>query len=194
MGMYTEFHFNSEMKKDLPQDVVDILKYMTGIIEEQPTELPDHPLFKTDRWDYMLRTGSYYFDADPIVSLRWDEISNAYYLCSRSDFKNYFDEIEKFIDWITPYLNKYEGDFLGFSRYEEYEEPCLIFYKQDSIKKYSFLKYKFKTIHSAFISGDFKIKNILKCIEGRGEAFEKLKSELEEIVGDNEKALKEVKD
>jgi hypothetical protein len=129
MGMYTELHFNSELKKDTPEEVINVLKYMVGDIEEEP-EISSHPLFGDTRWRFMLRGDSYYFDADTHSTLRFDDISDDYYLCIRCNFKNYDDEIEKFIDWIMPYLEKYEeGDFLGFYRYEETEEPTLIYYK-----------------------------------------------------------------
>ena len=128
IGMYTELHFNSELKKDTPKEVIEILKYMIGERENSP-DLPEHPLFKTERWDYMLRSDSYYFDADTNSTLRFDEISNDYYLCIRCNLKNYSSEIQHFIDWIMPHLDKYEGEFLGFYRYEESEEPTLIYAK-----------------------------------------------------------------
>lgn len=125
MGMYTEIHFNSELKKDTPKEVVEVLKYMVEDCEK-PLELPDHELFKSERWEILFKCDSYYFDADTHSTLRFDEISGSYYLCVRSNLKNYDSEIEKFIDWIDPYLDKFDGDFLGFYRYEETEEPTLI--------------------------------------------------------------------
>lgn len=127
MGMYTEFHFNSELNNN-SSDIIDILKYMIG---EQGSyiKLPKHPLFETDRWMFMLCTDSYYFDADTISTLRYDKTAKAYFLCIRCNLKNYNDEIEKFINWITPYLAKTNGEFLGFYRYEEYEKPTLIYMK-----------------------------------------------------------------
>jgi hypothetical protein len=126
MGMYTELHFNSELRKDVPQDVLDALHYMVGRVEAEPT-LPDHPLFLSSRWRSVLLCDSYYFDADTHSTLRFDETAGAYYLCIRSNLKNYEGEIEKFIDWIRPYLAKEQGEFLGFSRYEETEDPTLIY-------------------------------------------------------------------
>lgn len=131
MGMYTEIHFNSKLTVDKDSMVADILKYMVGDIEDAPELLPANALFKTDRWQIMLRCDSYYFDADTLSTLRWDEISHHYYLCIRSNLKNYDSEIEEFIDWIDPYLNKQPGDFLGFYRYEEDEEPTLIYKRAD---------------------------------------------------------------
>ena len=127
MGMYTEFHFNSKLKRNVPPNVIEILKFMVGQTEAKP-DLPDHPLFATDRWDTMLRTDSAYFDADTHSTLRYEEGPKArYVLCIRCNLKNYEGEIEKFVDWIMPYLSKIPGEFLGFSRYEETEQPTLIF-------------------------------------------------------------------
>lgn len=129
MGMYTEFHFNAELKRDLPDEVVQALTYMVkNEGEAYAFQLPDHPLFDCSRWHYMLQCDSYYFDMIPNSQFEHDNIgSGSYYLSIRSNFKNYEDEIEKFIDWIKPYLNKLPGDFLGFHRYEETEDPTLIY-------------------------------------------------------------------
>ena len=129
MGMYTELHFNSELKEDVPKQVLEVLEFMVGNNETEPNP-PSHELFQDTRWAYMLRCDSYYFDADTRSTLRFDKIGNCYYLCIRCNLKNYADEIEKFLDWIMPYLAKEEDDFLGFSRYEETEEPTLIYFKK----------------------------------------------------------------
>ena len=133
MGMYTELHFNSELKRTTPASILSILEFMINGGDEPTALLPDHPLFKSTRWRFMLNMDSYYFDADTISTLRYDDISESFYLCIRTNLKDYDNEIEKFIDWIMPYLNKYEtGQFLGFYRYEEDEQPTLIFYKEQN--------------------------------------------------------------
>lgn len=126
MGMYTELHFNSELKKNVSQNIINVLQFMIDN-EDKPQSLPDHPLFSTSRWYSMLRTDSYYFDADTHSTLRFDSISESYFLCIRCNLKNYNREIQKFVDWIMPYLAKHNNDFLGFYRYEEDETPTLIY-------------------------------------------------------------------
>lgn len=126
MGMYTELHYNAEIKPDAPESVVNILRFMLGETETQP-ELPQHPLFQTDRWRWMLTSDSCYFDANSHSTLRYDDISKSHYLCVRCNLKNYCNEIQQFCDWVRPYINKEPGDFLGFSRYEETETPTLIY-------------------------------------------------------------------
>ena len=126
MGMYTEFHFNAELNSNAPKEIINILEYMIGDNSIMP-ELPSHPLFETSRWQYMLQMDSYYFSAETHSTLHFDDIANAYYLCIRCNLKNYDNEIEKFVSWIMPYLDKQPGSFLGFSRYEETEVPTLIY-------------------------------------------------------------------
>ena len=127
MGMYTEVHYNVELKKDTPKEVIEILKYMVG----DSLTMPDlwtgtDPLFLTDRWAIMLRCDSYYFSADTHSTLRYDDIGDCYYLCVRSNLKNYDQEIEKFVVWLDPHVEAFSGDFLGFRRYEESEDPIII--------------------------------------------------------------------
>ena len=130
MGMYTELMLGVELKTETPEIVINILKGMSGkdedIIEEMVKNniLPTHTLFKTARWTWMLRSDSYYFDTLPTVQFEYDEICNAYYLTVITNLKNYNNEIEHFIDWITPYVAT--KGFAGYKRYEEDEHPTLI--------------------------------------------------------------------
>jgi hypothetical protein len=133
MGMYTEFHFNSELKRETPKEVIEILKYMVGEREVEPETKPKHELFSdNNRWRFMLTSDSYYFDADTNSTLKKDDMTKDYYLCIRCNLKNYHQEIQKFIDWIMPYLEKYDGEFIGFYRYEENDYPTLIHYKNQA--------------------------------------------------------------
>ncbi|RUS01125.1 hypothetical protein EFW58_01156 [Bacillus velezensis] len=46
----------------------------------------------------------------------------------RCNLKNYDNEIENFIEWISPFIYKKDGNyFIGYKRYEEDKEPELIF-------------------------------------------------------------------
>lgn len=133
MGMYTQLHFASELKKDAPKEVIEILKYMAGsnLELEELKNLPDHAFFECSRWDILFKCDSYYFDYNTHCDFFFDGITDSWHLSVTSNLKNYSHEIDKFIDWITPYLNKRDGEFLGYSRYEETEYPELIFYKNN---------------------------------------------------------------
>lgn len=124
MGMYTEL-FISTMVRDDPK-AASVLKHMLEAPGEPP-ELPDHPLFKCDRWDFMLRCNSYYFVPRSVHVFEFDEISKGWVFISRSDFKNYSQEIEKFIDWLRPHLACGADEMIGYYRYEQSREPTIIY-------------------------------------------------------------------
>lgn len=125
MGMYTEFHYNVELRRDTPERVIQSLMRMLGGEAIPGCDLPRHPLFSTPRWDVMLRMDSAYFAADTHSTLRQDR-DGSYFLCVRCNLKNYDGEIEKFCEWLDPFVAGRRGDFLGFYRHEQSENPELI--------------------------------------------------------------------
>lgn len=132
MGMYTELHLNAALKEDTPQAILDVLRFMVGAEDTEPVMIPNHALFSKGRWRMMLNCDSAYFDA-PTRSEVIRNVRHGYTTLSvRCNLKNYEDEIETFLDWIDPWLAKEPGEFLGFYRYEESEQPTLIF-KQDPV-------------------------------------------------------------
>lgn len=131
MGMYTELVLGVELRAETPDNVIDILRYMISESDVKP-ELPSHELFETDRWPIMLTCDSYYFDGLPHAALEFDDIGEAYYLTVRSNFKNYGNEVEKFMDFIQPYLDT--RGFLGYTIYEEDGDPTLIYNTSNGIR------------------------------------------------------------
>lgn len=125
--MYTELIFGAMLKEDTPKEVIDDLKIMEGgDLEQVSKEVKD---FK-----YVLRTSSYYFGVcEPVRRMWFDDISQQWVLSSRSSIKNYGEEIQQFLKWISPYIAQGSGekDFYAIVTYEEAEEPT-IYYLRDS--------------------------------------------------------------
>ena len=119
-------HLNIELKHHTSKEVINALQFMLGESKDPPNI--KHALFETARWEQMLLSGSYYFNADACSTLRFDDISNSYFLCIRCNLKNYCSEIEGFLSWVKPYLNAAPGDFLGFMRCKETEIPTLLYF------------------------------------------------------------------
>lgn len=141
MGMYTELNIGVEFVEDIPENVVNILKFMVGDITDEP-ETTDHPLFETERWRMMLCSDSAYFAGHTDSSLQYDDISRTYNLNVRCNLKNYDDEINQFLSFIRPYLET--TGFLGYTRYEEDENPRLIYndpYAYEPCIVYKFVSY-----------------------------------------------------
>jgi len=128
MGTYTELNCAFALCKNTPQQIVDLLLYMTGQSGTEPESLPPRPFFGDTRWDHMLRGASAFFEGDACSTVRFDEYSGKYRVTIRCNFKNYDDEIEKFIAWVTPYIDALQGDFLGYSRAETTEVPTLLYH------------------------------------------------------------------
>ena len=129
--MYVEFHFNAKLKDNTPENVFRILQYMIDF-DIFEVMIPAHPFFKTKKWHHILASDSGVFDASTESTIHCHHYAlgvTKNFLCVKCSFENDEDEVEKFIDWITPYLDKTTGDFLGFYRYESTQNPVLIFMK-----------------------------------------------------------------
>lgn len=126
--MYTELVLGVDLKPDTPNDVIETIRVMVGDELVLPQPVPDHPLFKCERWKFMLVCGSYYFAGPTLTGFKKDEIAKRWQLSVRCNLKNYGGEIEHFLDWIRPYIDKPSaGEFMGYSRYEESDEPTLLY-------------------------------------------------------------------
>ena len=126
MGMYTELIFGAKLKKDTPKDIIESLKYIIGYREEKPKNftLPE------GRCEWLLRGESYYFAiSNPVCEMWLDSICNQYRISTRSNIKNYENEIETFLEWIKPYISGGSGcrDMYAIVIYEESDEPTIYY-------------------------------------------------------------------
>lgn len=125
MGMYTELVLKCEVRGDAPDLVKQAVRHLFNN-EDAPAELPDHEFFSCHRWEWIGSGSSAYHHPEAVKSLvkyDWSEDINIF---SRSDLKDYDDEISKFIDWIAPYLSAPGETCIGWKWYEEDEKPTLI--------------------------------------------------------------------
>lgn len=139
MGMYTEFYFRADIKDGDAADWLD--KQINGDeaewFESEPqTPLKDHALFTTHRWRSVFIGGG---------SVSHESRSPTFYgnrLVLSSSLKNYDDEIENFINWITPHLKMFPGEYLGYSLYEDStddskdyrDHPTLYFANREEVR------------------------------------------------------------
>lgn len=125
MGMYTEIYVNVDLKRDTPAEVILVLKAMCRKLEPEVSErvLESYP----HRWHLLFNNGSYYTPFTHCQYLEYDEITKQWSLLGKGDIKNYGGEIQEFFNWIMPHVDGIEGDFIGYHRYEESQEPVLHF-------------------------------------------------------------------
>lgn len=129
MGMYTELVMNVGLVDDLDPEIAALLKKMIEGYESDyapPESVKNHPLFATDRWKFMLCTGSFYFVPSGNSKLIENDHGRIVrHVSIRTDLKNYGGEIEHFVDFIAPFV-EFDG-FAGYKRYEEDDDPTLLY-------------------------------------------------------------------
>lgn len=140
MGMYTEFELRTELRQETPNEVLDILEILAAdrylrhsrqfaTYEEYLQPYMQHDFFKTDRGAGLFSRGNACFVKAPSFVKRRD-VRNSWedhelFVCCC--LKNYDSEIEKFLDWITPWIGS--SGFIGYHQYEEDNGPTLLFFR-----------------------------------------------------------------
>ena len=156
MGMYTEFIFGCELRKDTPRECIEALDYVINGEDKKPKyENPQNYEEKEFNENYIERTlseeeiktfinkydlerlfwsSSYYFGAaNPVQRFYYDNTSRAYHISTRADLKN-GGHIEDFIDYIKPYVKSASGYPHHIFAYVHYEEdPFPTMYGMDGV-------------------------------------------------------------
>jgi len=142
MGMYTEFYFRANINDGPVADWLDA--NINGDDDWFRTPFDDHDFFTSDRWSSVLIGGGAVYQESRTPIFRRKQACGPYHhqLVIASSLKNYGDEIESFLEWISPHLDMHVGEFLGYSLYEDSdddgdlwrEHPTLHFHRRDSAR------------------------------------------------------------
>ena len=131
MGMYSDFYLKVRLVKPLPEVVKRALREMEVGFRAPSITGIDHPFFQTQRWNMVWR-GSYVgeeFDEAPDES----SFKNGT-LTITSAIKNYENEYQKFMDWLSPYVAEQNGAVVGKYQYEEDDEPTSIIFRDGKLR------------------------------------------------------------
>lgn len=126
--MYTELIFGATLKEKTPTYVTDALNCI--INDSVTTNLSDEAKHFIDEYSLskLIWCSSYYFGAhDNKPSCVFDKIANRWCISFRANCKNYQNEIEKFIEFIKPYVEYGSGptNIFAIVQYEEGDYPTL---------------------------------------------------------------------
>lgn len=123
MGYYTEFKVELKFKQDTPEDIIVFLKKI--LIEKDYSIKPkfEHKFFQCDRWLSLF------------ISTNYEKVENTkmwydgyFKIIIHSSFKNYGNEIEEFMDWISPYVvGRKKKEYVGFFKGESMDSPINIY-------------------------------------------------------------------
>lgn len=143
MGMYTKVNLILPIKKETNKNILNIIIALfegDGLYDliAKNLNIPEHEFFKENNKIWFPDSGgSYSFTGTVNSRIRYDNLNEyAMVLHIDTDFKNYNNEINKFLDWIEPYIDLSDDTFLGYSLYEEFTNPTLYFYKDNKIISY----------------------------------------------------------
>lgn len=119
MGMYTKFHLDFEFRRDTPTYVFNVIRAMMdqrGVKDEFPEILKDFPC----RWEFMLHS-------DRFNTSRFNvDCGNTYRLVANGYIKDYESEIQKFVEFVKPWV-EFRETTLGTMQYEEFDKPTVIY-------------------------------------------------------------------
>ena len=151
MGMYTEFIFGCALSEDTPKICIEAMDYVINGEEKKPRyenpknyqeesfnenyiertytdEEINEFIEKYDFWR-LFRCYSYYFGAaNPVGKFYYDSIYKHYHISTRADLNNYDGQIERFIDYIKPYIvqgSGYSHNVFAYVQFEESEFPTI---------------------------------------------------------------------
>lgn len=134
MGNYTEILIKAKIKSCIPDNVRNILMHLFDSKIEFEDEyiksiLPEHEFFKCPRWHLVGTCCSSYHI--PWIDSNYEDG----YIFSRSDLKDYDDEIDKFFDWISDYIDGIPGQCIGYKWHEYDDAPTLAYLKGIRVEK-----------------------------------------------------------
>ena len=101
MGYYTTLKCKFKLKKDTPDSVLNLLKKVLIDIDLDCEDLlVKHEFFQCERWkNLFLSTNGSDIQGGKLYK------ENDYWTVDlHTEFKDYDNEIDKFIDWINPYI------------------------------------------------------------------------------------------
>ena len=153
MGMYTELIFGATLKEKTPAYITQafdcVINDNSDIKLSGETEqfIDEYSLQK------LIWCSSYYFGArNNKPSCVFDKIANTWCISFRANCKNYQGEIEKFIEFIKPYVEYGSGptNIFAIDQYEETDYPTL-----------NGTEYKYEYLDEERITTDRKFANEL---------------------------------
>lgn len=120
MGVYTEVFLRTKLKCNLECDIESVFNFLFNN-GDKPTVIPNHVFFECVNWQRFGRCSYSNFQTFSYI--------NDGYLCSRFDVKVVDHDIDKFLEWIEPYIEKNHSDYacVGWTWFKKEQQPELIF-------------------------------------------------------------------
>ena len=129
MGMYTEMILGCSFKDTLPSVCIDALICVINNLEPKENGEKVRKFIEEYDLEYLMFGSSYYFGVCRSNQKFWyDHIGKQWVISVRSNIKNYDRQIQKFLKYITPYVDRgsgYESGVFAYVQYEEADFPTM---------------------------------------------------------------------
>lgn len=127
MAMYTDLFIDVDFKKNTPDSIIFLLKAISG--DESFKERLSEDSSKFTR---IFRRNSLSFPNTACAILSFNEDEGQYSLIAKGTVNNSCGVIESFIELISPHIDNYFNEFIGFKRGEQEFEPTLIYVRDNT--------------------------------------------------------------
>ena len=115
MGTYAEFYFKAKLRKDTHGKVLYTLQQLMAF---ELLKL-NHEFFECERVEQLFHSTN---GNDYCSGMSLTKQGDYPLLEIHTEFKNYDSEIEKFIDWISPYVvGRKKKQYVGYYNYNIWE-------------------------------------------------------------------------
>lgn len=129
MGDYTEYNIRFQISIAKNKEIVEFLeKWLDkGIFDKDTLSLPQfkHPFFECSRGERLPFSTSAYF---PKSGKSGFELTYGGFIDFNivGSIKNYSNEIQKFVEWVSPFTEGFEDEFMGYSLEDNTNTPNII--------------------------------------------------------------------
>jgi hypothetical protein len=132
MGYYTEFKFKMKLKKDTPEEVINLLRrvivdhdlgHNETLFTSDDVFKPsiDHEFFKCENW-YMLFLSTNW--TPNLQGGKFYQEGGYWKIDLHTEFKNYNNEIKHFFNWIKNYsVGRKKKQYVGWHKGEDMNNP-----------------------------------------------------------------------
>lgn len=131
MGMYTELILGCTLKEETPKICIEALDCVINnkSLDNHPKKDEIERFIEHYDLQYLFCSSSYYFGAcHPTRFFNFNRIRNKWIIITRSNLKNYRNQIENFLDYISDYVDcgsGYDNDIYAYVQYEESPFPTI---------------------------------------------------------------------
>lgn len=149
MTVHVELMLTCDLNYDVPEEVVETLKYLTRKEDYEFQTAPSHPFFDETLggWRYIFQSSEYhkpsdmnYFPGVGVILFQhtsWDE--NLYKLTIHCEIGTIHEFVElyfPFLQWLAQYVNTEEtGEFVGYFQRTNIgtDKPTLIYFRNNKV-------------------------------------------------------------